>query len=285
MLEVQSLQKSFDTSSGPLNVISDVSFSVAAGELVSIVGPSGAGKTTLLRCISGLMQPTSGSVELVGSPVLAPPKEMACVFQDYSRSLFPWFKVQRNVELPLYNKFKSTAERKERVRRALSEVGLTGFENSYPWQLSGGMQQRVAIARGLAYEPSVLLMDEPFASVDAQTRADLEDLVLKVRDDLGITIVLVTHDIDEAVYLSDRVVVMSARPSTVVEVLPVDLPRGRDQISTKEIPRFAELRSHVLTLIRSRGDREPVGPPSSSDETIAPHQLAPHSESHPGAQP
>ena len=133
----------------------------------------------------------------------------------------------------------------------MAEVGLDGFERRYPWQLSGGMQQRVAIARAIAYEPEILIMDEPFASVDAQTRSDLEDLILKIQRDVGTSVLLVTHDIDEAVYLADRVVVLSSRPSTVLEIVDVELPRPRDQIATKGMPRFAEYRQRVLELIRA----------------------------------
>jgi len=141
-------------------------------------------------------------------------------------------------------------DRKAAVAQALASVGLEGFEDKYPWQLSGGMQQRVAIARGLAYRPEILLMDEPFASVDAQTRSDLEDLVLKIRHDYGVTILFVTHDIDESVYLADRVVILSQRPTVVQEVLDVPLPRPRDQVATKELPEFAHLRAHIYRAIK-----------------------------------
>jgi NitT/TauT family transport system ATP-binding protein len=172
---------------------------------------------------------------------------MALVFQDYSRSLYPWMTVAKNVEFPLRRK---SRDRKAAVARALESVGLAGFEDKYPWQLSGGMQQRVAIARALAYRPEILLMDEPFASVDAQTRSDLEDLVLKLRHDYGITILFVTHDIDESVYLADRVVILSQRPTVVQELLEVPLPRPRDQVATKELPEFAHLRAHVYRAIK-----------------------------------
>ncbi|GAA0895942.1 ABC transporter ATP-binding protein [Pseudonocardia zijingensis] len=257
MLSVTHLQKTYGSGEKAVEAIRDLTLTVAGGEFVCIVGPSGAGKTTLLKCLCGLLAPSAGSVVLDGEPVTGPPRAMAAVFQDYSRSLMPWFSVARNVGLPLRNKHRSAAERDARVARALDAVGLGGFGSRYPWELSGGMQQRVAIARGLAYEPEILLLDEPFASVDAQTRADLEDLILRVRDDTGVTMLLVTHDIDEAVYLADRVVVMSARPSVVVETVEVDLPRSRDQVTTKSLPRFAELRAHVLTRIR-RTDAEPA---------------------------
>jgi ABC-type nitrate/sulfonate/bicarbonate transport system ATPase subunit len=211
MLSVEHLQKSYRTGGTSLEVLRDITFTVEAGEFVTIVGPSGAGKTTLLRCLSGLLPSTAGTVVLTrtGKVVTSPPPEIACVFQDYSRSLMPWSKVARNVAIPLKNKIPAAAKRREAVDRALEEVGLSGFADSYPWQLSGGMQQRVAIARALAYRPEFLIMDEPFASVDAQTRADLEDLILRIRHDAGLTIVLVTHDIDEAVRMGDRVAILA----------------------------------------------------------------------------
>jgi len=251
VLTVEHLQKSYNTGGGSLEVLRDVSFTVEEGEFVTVVGPSGAGKTTLLRCMAGLLPRSGGTVMLTktGRVIDSPPPEIACVFQDYSRSLMPWYKVGRNVGLPLRNTIADKAERQRVVDEALASVGLEGFADSYPWQLSGGMQQRVAIARAIAYRPEFLIMDEPFASVDAQTRADLEDLILRVRQIAGVTIVLVTHDIDEAVYLADRVVVVSGRPTVVMDVIDVDLPRPRSQVTTKGLPRFGELRTRVATLI------------------------------------
>jgi NitT/TauT family transport system ATP-binding protein len=230
--------------------IEDVSFEIAAGELVCIVGPSGCGKSTLLRAIAGLHAPTRGDVALRGKPVKGVPADLAVVFQDYSRSLFPWLSVEKNVEFPLKSRV-PRAERRARVAEALADVGLEGQGAKYPWQLSGGMQQRVSIARALAYRPALMLMDEPFASVDAQTRADLEDLVRRVRYEHGMTVLLVTHDIDESVYLSDRVLVLSKSPATVVRTLTVDLPPERDQITTRGLPLFVELRTEVARLLRS----------------------------------
>jgi NitT/TauT family transport system ATP-binding protein len=162
----------------------------------------------------------------------------------------PWLSVEKNIALPLKNKKLSKAERKERITASLAEVGLEGAESKYPWQLSGGMQQRVSIARALAVRPSILVMDEPFASVDAQTRFDLEDLVLKVRDDFGITTVMVTHDIDEAVYLSDEIVVLYGKPAKVRDVVKVDIPFPRSQMETRNDHRFAELRTRVYGMVR-----------------------------------
>jgi NitT/TauT family transport system ATP-binding protein len=231
-------------------VTSNVSFEVKPSEFVSIVGPSGCGKTTLLKLLAGLLMPTAGTIHFQGALVHGVPEGLAMVFQEYSRSLLPWMTVGHNVELPLRYKSIDSAERYRRVAESLDAVGLSQFGDRYPWQLSGGMQQRVAIARALAYQPKLLLMDEPFASVDAQTRADLEDLVAAVRERFGITIILVTHDIDEAVYLSDRVVVLSGAPGTVLAQIEVNLGRSRDQIATKALNEFILRRSEIARLIR-----------------------------------
>ena len=258
MLHVEHLKKSY----GTVEAIGDVSFDVRAGELVCVVGPSGCGKTTLLKCISGLLEPTAGTVRADGN--------MALVFQEYSRSLFPWMSVRQNVAFPLKRKRLPKADAAGRVERAVESVDLTGFLDRYPWELSGGMQQRVAIARALAYQPEILLMDEPFASVDAQTRADLEDLILEVRREYGVTVVFVTHDIDESVYLSDRIVVLTPSPTRVQEVLEVGLPSPRDQVQTKEQPEFARLRAHVYRSIKRRREAaEPELDATRGDTTAA----------------
>jgi len=254
MLTVRNLQKTYPTG---VEAIQNVSFEVRPGEFICIVGPSGAGKTTLLRCLCGLLGRSSGVIKLDDELVVTPPAKMAAVFQDYSRSLMPWYSIERNVMLPLKNKIPDKEARRAQVAKALNAVGLAGFESSYPWQLSGGMQQRVAIARAIVYEPEILVMDEPFASVDAQTRSDLEDLVLKIHESMGTAVLLVTHDIDEAVYMADRVVVLSSRPSRVLEIVDIDLPRGRDQVETKSSPLFAEYRAHVLKLVRGHRPAEP----------------------------
>jgi NitT/TauT family transport system ATP-binding protein len=250
LLSVQRLTKSYPVPEGRRTVVEDLDLHVRPGEIVTIVGPSGAGKTTLLRCIAGLLPASSGQVVIGGRPVTGPPEQLAVVFQDYSRSLMPWLSVRHNVELPLRGKNVPRDERRRRVTDALADVGLGHTAEQHPWQLSGGMQQRVAIARALAYRPQAMLMDEPFASVDAQTRADLEDLVLDLRQRLDITILLVTHDIDEAVYLGDTVVVLGGRPTRVRERLTVPLGRDRDQATTKALPEFVRLRTHILTGIR-----------------------------------
>jgi NitT/TauT family transport system ATP-binding protein len=248
ILEITGLSKSYSTSEHATIAIAELDFSVSDGEFVTVVGPSGCGKTTLLKCLAGLLEPSSGEVRLRGKVITEPPPEMALVFQDYSRSLLPWLTVRKNVMLPLRV---GRAEKLELAQEALDAVGLTEFADGYAWQLSGGMQQRVAIARALAYQPKVLLMDEPFASVDAQTRAELEDLVLRVRREFNVTVLLVTHDIDEAVYMGDRVVVLSSRPSRVKRILDIDLPRPRDQLTTKSMREFIELRGEVYQDIKS----------------------------------
>jgi NitT/TauT family transport system ATP-binding protein len=267
VLEITDLTRAYGQGADARLAIDGVSLTVADGELVTIVGPSGCGKSTLLRCVAGLLTPSGGQVVLGETPVTGVPDGLAVVFQDYSRSLYPWLSVRDNVALPLRRGSRGRgggggsggrgerhrAARRERALAALDSVGLADVAGRYPWQLSGGMQQRVAIARALACDPVLLLMDEPFGSVDAQTREDLEDLVLRVRAERNnITILLVTHDIDESVYTGDRVVVLTPGPGRVRAELPVDLPAPRDQIGTRELPEFARLRGEVSRLVRGR---------------------------------
>ncbi|MDR0345896.1 MAG: ABC transporter ATP-binding protein [Nocardiopsaceae bacterium] len=232
--------------------LGEVTFDVGRGEFVCVVGPSGAGKTTLLRCMAGLAAPTSGEARFEGAPLRRVPDQVGVVFQDYSRSLYPWLTVSRNVALPLKVRGVDRAARAARIEEVLRSVSLADVGRQYPWQLSGGMQQRVAIARALACHPELLLMDEPFASVDAQTRFELEDLILALREEFSVTVVFVTHDIDEAIYLADRIVVLSASPGTVTEIVDVALPRPRDQITSKGDERFARHREHIMSLVMSR---------------------------------
>jgi NitT/TauT family transport system ATP-binding protein len=263
MLKVTGLQKIYNGGAAAVEAVRDLTFDLGEGELVCLVGPSGCGKTTLLKCIAGLMPPTSGTVELDGRPVTAPPPDMAVVFQEYGRSLFPWMTVRANVDLPLKEKKLPRARRAELVAESLEAVGLTAFTDAYPWQLSGGMQQRVAIARAVAYEPKVLLMDEPFAAVDAQTRADLEDLIRALWRRMGVTVLFVTHDIDEAVYLGERVLVLSSSPTVVQDDITVDLPADRDQLTTRRDERFTELRARVYAEIQqAKNGTKEVGDPA-----------------------
>ncbi|EPH41892.1 ABC transporter ATP-binding protein [Streptomyces aurantiacus] len=257
MLEIAGLGHRYDDGH---QAVAGVELHVARGELVSIVGPSGCGKSTLLRCVAGLQRPSEGRIAVGGRPVDGVPDDLAVVFQDYTRSLFPWLTVRDNVALPLRRRGLARAQRREQALAALAQVGLDGVAGKYPWQLSGGMQQRVAIARALAYRPALLLMDEPFGSVDAQTREDLEDLLLSVRggadrgggseDRGGMTILLVTHDIDESVYVGDRVVVLTGAPGRVHSELRVELPAPRDQIVTRGLPEFVKLRAEVGRAVR-----------------------------------
>lgn len=250
MLKVQSLRKVYEGHGRQVEALRDVTFSVNSGEFVCVVGPSGCGKTTILRLLGGLISPTSGDVIVEGRPVSGPPDGLAIVFQEYGRSLFPWLRVSANVELPLKAKGLPKPERQRLVTESLAAVGLADAATAYPWQLSGGMQQRVAIARAIAFQPRVLLMDEPFAAVDAQTRADLEDLVRSVWQRFGMTLLFVTHDIDESVYLAERVVILSSSPTVVLEELAIDLPAQRDQLETRSDPRFVELRHHVYAQVQ-----------------------------------
>jgi NitT/TauT family transport system ATP-binding protein len=248
-----------------------------------VVGPSGCGKTTLLKTLAGLLKPTRGSVFVGGKEVTGTHQDLAMVFQDYTRSLLPWLSVRKNVTFPLGPRGVPRKEQRERSDAALEEVGLVGFEDKYPWQLSGGMQQRVAIARAVAYRPAVLLMDEPFAAVDAQVRADLEDLILRVQADTGVTVVLVTHDIDEAVYLGRRVLALTHRPTSVRRSFDVPLAYPRNQLVTRAAPEFVDLRTEVLAMIqaerlsRAHLDDEIVEGAPPSDERPTPPLSGPAS--------
>ncbi|MCR2764459.1 ABC transporter ATP-binding protein [Microbacterium sp. zg.B48] len=245
--------KSFGTGADRVAVIEDLHLEIRTGDITCLVGASGVGKTTLLRLLAGLATPSTGAVSLAGSVITEPVEQIAVVFQDYRGSLLPWMRVAQNVAFPLEGRKVPKAERLRRAQDALEVVGLGESADKYPWQLSGGMQQRVAIARALAYEAPIMLMDEPFGSLDAQTRFELEDLVLGLRDRLGITIVVVTHDIDEAVYLGDRVVVLGGRPSRIVDDVEVPLGRERNQLVTRATPTFVQLRTRVLEEIQEHG--------------------------------
>jgi NitT/TauT family transport system ATP-binding protein len=223
---------------------------VAEGEFVSIVGPSGCGKSTLLQIIAGLMPASTGEVLLQGQAVAGPPAGVVYLFQQYSRSLLPWLTVEQNVGFgSRHMRRLSSREESERCVRYLDMVGLADFRKRYPWELSGGMQQRVAIARALAAERRVLLLDEPFSSVDALTRLELHELIMDLWSRTGLTILLVTHDVEEAVYLSDRIVLLTRRPAQVAEVFTNTLPRPRSAVESREDRRFLDLRHELLTRL------------------------------------
>lgn len=245
LLQVRGVSKTFHAQAqgGRVTALSAIDLDVARGEFVSIIGPSGCGKSTLLQIIAGLVPASSGDVLLDGRAVTAPPEGVVYLFQQYSRSLMPWLTVQENVAFGL----RPGAE--DRRVHFLEMVGLADFRARYPWELSGGMQQRVAIARALAAEPSMLLLDEPFSSVDALTRLELHGLILDLWSKTGITILLVTHDVEEAVYLSDRIALLTRRPASVAQVFANALPRPRHPVESREDRRFLELRHELLTRL------------------------------------
>jgi NitT/TauT family transport system ATP-binding protein len=234
---------------------------VAEGEFLAVLGPSGCGKSTFLQILAGLIAPTRGEVVLSGQRVQGPPPGVVYLFQQYNKSLFPWRTVAGNVAFGLRRKGGrlAHAERRARCRHYLKMVGLEGFDEHFPWQLSGGMQQRVAIARALAAEPSVLLMDEPFSAVDALTRMELQALILELWRETRLTVVLVTHDADEAVFLSQRIVMLSRRPATVSRMIETGLAYPRDMVKTRELPRFLQLRHDLLQALLQRSEQAAHG--------------------------
>jgi NitT/TauT family transport system ATP-binding protein len=245
----------YATRGGALRVLEDVSFACGQGEFVGILGPSGTGKTTLLRILAGLLRPGRGSsVRFDGAEITEPRPDVAIVFQNYTASLLQWRTVAKNVALGLEGAQLSKQDRAARVTEALDLVGLGDRRDDFPWQLSGGMQQRVQIARALAQRPKVLLMDEPFGALDAMTKAALQDELAKVQRVTGATVVFVTHDIDEAVYLSDRVLVLAGKPARIGRELAIGLPRPRDQVRTKESPEYLRARHEVYEALRTGGD-------------------------------
>lgn len=233
-----------------LTALDDLSFTIKKSEFVCILGPSGCGKTTLLRMIAGLDHTTAGVIDLDGEPVTGPDPRIAMIFQEYS--LYPWRTVRANVEFGLQMRGVSPEERKETVDKNIRLVGLEEFAHSYPYELSGGMRQRVAVARALATDPAVLLMDEPFGALDAQTRNRMQKELLQIWEKTRKTILFITHSVDEAVYLADRIVVLSPRPGRVNAIYDVDIPRPRDRTSVE----FAKLRREVLDLIDRLEERQ-----------------------------
>ncbi len=246
-LTLTSLRKRFRLADGVMEAVAPLSLTIEAGQFVALVGPSGCGKSTLLRIVAGLEQPDEGRILLDGRPVTGPGPERVMLFQ--SPALYPWLTTLGNVTFVLTKRIADRAAREALARRYLREVGLAAFEAAYPAQLSGGMQQRVALARALAFGPEVLLMDEPFGALDAQTRSLMQELLLRVWRENRTTVLFVTHDVDEAIFLADRVLVMSARPGRIIDDLPVPLPRPRSLDVQMEAD-FLALKRRVLTWIR-----------------------------------
>jgi NitT/TauT family transport system ATP-binding protein len=238
----------FATPGGPLIVVDDVSLDIRNGEFVSIIGPSGCGKTTMMNLVAGLVKPAAGQVLLDGKPVEGPGPERGAIFQEYG--VFPWLTVEQNIGFGLGLAANRTgeAQRRQVVERYMRLMGLADFARAYPKTLSGGMRQRLAIARAYAVKPEFLLMDEPFGALDAQTRSNMQDLLLEVLQAEGKTVMLITHSVEEAIYLSTRIVVATARPARIREIVDVPFPYPRDE-SLHETPLFGELRSHVRALV------------------------------------
>ena len=237
---------------GGRRILNRLGFAISPGEIVSVVGPSGCGKTTLLRLVTGLLKPTRGRVVRAGQPISGPAGDVAIVFQDYANALLPWRTVAGNVSLALEAAGVPAARRVPKISALLAKVGLAVHADKFPRQLSGGMQQRLQIARCLAQEPSILLMDEPFGALDAMTRQDLQDEMLRLVRESGTTVLFITHDLDEAIYLSDTVIALRANPgddSSLARTFKVHLPRPRDQLATREAPEFLQLRRQAYDYL------------------------------------
>lgn len=249
VIDASNLSLTFETGDGPVHALSEIDLSIAAGDFVSLIGPSGCGKTTLLRVIADLEQPTGGSISVNGVSAEQARLARAYGYVFQAAALYPWRTIARNVALPLEVMGLPARQRRERIARNLELVNLQGFEKKYPWQLSGGMQQRASIARALAVEPDLLLMDEPFGALDEIVRDHLNEQLLKLWDKTGKTVVFVTHSIPEAVYLSTRIVVMSPRPGRIHEVIDSTLPRARS-LDIRETPEFLEIAQRVREGLR-----------------------------------
>lgn len=251
----ENVSLAFDTPNGPLKVVDDVSFDISTGDFVSVIGPSGCGKTTMMNMLAGFQKPTAGHVLFDGRPVEAPGPERGVIFQEYG--VFPWLTVRENIAFGLTLKANrsATAERDAVVRRYLDLMGLAAFADAYPKHLSGGMRQRLALARAYAVKPDFLLMDEPFGALDAQTRAAMQDLLLEILAVERKSVMLITHSVEEAIYLSSRIVVVTARPArikTVIDV-PFAYPRGE---AIHELPEFGALRAHIRELVMEEYDAQ-----------------------------
>ncbi len=270
-IDVRHVSKTFHRRRGkidsPIAALRDVSLQVTGGEFLCLVGPSGCGKTTLLRLIHGLLEPDSGDILIDGRFGAVPGPHAGFVFQSFR--LLPWRTVLDNVEFPLQIQGMPKAQRLSRARDYLRLVGLEDFEHSYPHELSGGMQQRVGLARALALEPQILLMDEPFAALDAQTREFMQIELSRIWGHLGIAVVFVTHSLDEALFLGDRIVLMGPRPGTVEEILPVELPRPRWDYDFRATPQFLERRAYLWQRIRGMVADQPEFRFFPRDESLA----------------
>ncbi len=236
---------------GGKTIVENISLDVAPGEFLCIIGASGCGKTTALRLAAGLYQPSSGAVTFDGAPMLTPRRDVAIVFQDYGKALLPWRTAAGNVSLALETIGVPASQRAGRIEQLLAKVGLPGHAAKYPAEMSGGMQQRLQIARCLAQEPKALLMDEPFGALDAMTRQGLQDEVLSLAASSKATVVFVTHDLEEAIYLGDRVIGLLPHPGRIGIELAIDLPRPRDQLTTREHPEFLRLRRQLFDFIKA----------------------------------
>ncbi len=248
IFDLDRVSLSYAMRTGRREVLHDLTFALGDGEILTVCGASGTGKTSLLRILAGLTRQTSGVARFRGEDITGPANGIALVFQDYSNALLQWRTVARNVALGIEGKIKAD-EARSRVADALQLVGLEKNTDDFPWQLSGGMQQRVQLARALALKPSVLLMDEPFAALDAMTKATLQDELLRVRQQTGASVVFITHDIEEAVYLGDRVAVLRGNPGRLAAAFDIGLPRPREQVATRELPAFLALRHKVHDAI------------------------------------
>jgi NitT/TauT family transport system ATP-binding protein len=246
-ISVRSLSKLYSTRDGGVTALERISFAVEEGEFVAVVGPSGCGKSTLLKILAGLLAPSAGDAYLRGTAIVGPRRDIGVVFQ--APVLFPWRTVLDNVLLPIDVQGLGRDRYLTVALDLLALVGLREFERRYPWELSGGMQQRVAITRALIHDPAMLLMDEPFGALDAQTRTDMQELLLKIWDETASTVLFVTHDVDEAIYLADRIYIMCAGPGTIVEDLPVPFGRPREA-AMKQTKEFHDMQQHVLACLR-----------------------------------
>ena len=250
VIDIRGLSLVFQTADAPVQALGDVDLQVGRGEFVSFIGPSGCGKTTLLRVIADLERPTAGHITVNGVTPEEARKARAYGYVFQAPALYPWRTVVRNVILPLEIMGMAPAERQARASKYLAMVGLQDFERKFPWQLSGGMQQRVSIARALSFEPDLLLMDEPFGALDEITRDHLNEQLLRLWEKTDKTVIFVTHSIAEAVYLSTRIVVMSPRPGRIMEIIPCDLPKGRT-LDARETPQFLEIAHKVRVTLRA----------------------------------